>query len=32
MRRRLREDKKKESVIKSKTAHKAKGDPKVIHI
>ena len=32
MRRRLREDKIKESAIKPKTAHKAKGDPKVIHI
>ena len=32
MRRHLREDKKKESAIKPKTAHKAKGDPKVIHI
>ena len=32
MRRRQREDKKKESAIKPKTAHKAKDDSKVIHI
>ena len=32
MRRLLREDKEKESAIKPKTAYKAKGDPKVIHI
>ena len=32
MRKCLREEMKKESAIKPKTAQKAKGDPKVIHI